>query len=1273
MANDFVVSGVIRGHWQSWGAASGPFGKPKGPEENVPGRNGSRQRFERGEIGWSGDHNIITSVYRLRNEACFEWISPLFEYEYFRYDVSYNGAGQGQAAMQVKSTVNQIWTKLQGFGEYAFTIKFCTDPTIGADECKHGWTIPVRLNLDTSTETPNPNPGGPQVKPKFAERWHELGAWDGPLGKPIFTHYDDPLEAFIQRFEHGIITTSPNHADGMVVAAYQRGRVIEVNWGGGLPSSFNVYRLDVYHNNKKVLEKLVRLWPGDWARSLNSSGFFRYEPPNTIEEAVYGFVISPGMTDKLRPVLAPNPDPTIKVEPAGFAEYDPDVVKFLHGQTLRGNVHYRPIPYVAQLDLPALDGTPHNAYASHAMRARSIVKHYVDAKRNLTWPVGEATETNTTLLIAYLQAAADDYNSRVPGELPNRVIAHAMLRTMNPGHGQVGTEINEEFLGIKISRKGDYDMTLIGLMVVAYRYRHLITNDELDFLLRVLVPHHLVGGHDKTIESYIVKLEVVPETENHMLMINSTRYLVNQIQFEKTGNQYYNNVQNGLKSWLLRYLQIIAKHDFLEFNSRPYQRLALHAIFNLNEFAKDPDIRTAAQIILDYVSMKFAVSNNRTRRIPPFRRLHEYMNRVCNVHRVLDHDTEGADALTGFFLMYLGPSDRNRNPTDQFPEGWSGTALIAGLTDYRPPPAAYIIAIERPGPYQHRFYHGTRPEVPEADEIADGGVEIYYSSPSFLLSAGGMFLNSGYGRDQFTGYKQVAYAQATTLLPTRAMDAKDRDRRDVLFEELIRFDQYPSKRVPVEEKQCTFEDERPAVNTGVHLGFACGANLVISVLWLRAAQVSNTVTPDSNGWIILNLNQDQPPYGPLGFYVAAYRTPVADPEPLKERYGMVPKNVGFLYVMEATDMPFDEFKQRILSRNTFPDKFEWSAVYEFHTPHDRERVFRFWIRPEEHKYQPRIYELNAESLNDFRSLKLVEGPYLNAPNGHDGFIEVYTPVYTPGCGMPLILDFRNAAQPSRRDNIDACPQPWLDRAQAMYHQAVRLVEAGHKGLAVSHANEAVMLYRRLATISGANVIIIAVNLVDLSSKLCGVGGLCSEAVHPIQLAVDILRNYQPAPEQQMEYLEIFAYTVHMLALRLLEAGRKNEAVGPANEALTLYRRLGGMSGANVMKVARYLLDLSGDLADYGLHSESVNPAQVAVLFLRGLQPQPDKQLEYLELFGFSLTNLARRLQKAERVNEAIISAQEAVTVYRRLAEMDPDKYGSMLQSAEQLVTTLTQS
>ncbi|QQE89513.1 hypothetical protein [Azotobacter chroococcum] len=474
------------------------------------------------------------------------------------------------------------------------------------------------------------------------------------------------------------------------------------------------------------------------------------------------------------------------------------------------------------LDPPAINGSPSHAFASHRVRASAIARHYALA-HPLDFMGTAADENNTIRLIAHLQTVSDDPEFRVPGHELSRTLAPKVLGSLNKGHGRLGTTVDADrgtFLGfgyVLSGRDGDYDAALKGLIVIAYRYRHLLTDDAFKHILDELVPSFLPGSDVSSFEKYSLDIRLTappwiiipvpreaPETENHMLLISSTVYLVNQLFLDRTGERKYNNRVNGLTRWLLGYMQAIAKHDFLEFNARPYQRYSLHALLNLHEFARDDSIKVAAQILLDYIMVKFAISSNWQRRICPFRRLKENANRPDNLHNeLLGAPGQGNDAVVGFFRMYAGPTDVNGAPLDKFPVSWGFEALIAGLAAYRPPPAAYILAMERDIPaFQHRFYHGARPKLPESDDQADGGVEIYYHSPSFLLSAGGMFLNSGYGHDEFTKYKQIGVAQSTTLLPTRA---------DVKFADLIRFDPYP--------------DERRATNTAVHRGFACGANL----------------------------------------------------------------------------------------------------------------------------------------------------------------------------------------------------------------------------------------------------------------------------------------------------------------------------------------------------------------------------------------------------------------------------------------------------------------
>lgn len=391
-------------------------------------------------------------------------------------------------------------------------------------------------------------------------------------------------------------------------------------------------------------------------------------------------------------------------------------------------------------------------------------------------------------------------------------------------------------------------MALKGLMTIAYRYPDLLGEGGRDFILNELVPGGIREGHPPEIEIVEVTFLNIdsPETENHLLMIESSRYLVNQLLHNRPPHDpRFNNAANGLSRWLLGYMQTIAKHDFLEFNARPYARLSLHTLYNLHEFARDPEIRTAAQILLDYTMMKFAVSSNRGRRVSPFRRLQHRINHQANARNDLYSDS--GDQVAAYFMAYTGFVDPEGRP-GKFPPSLTFNALISGTAAYRPPPAAYILAMKRDNPPSlHRFYHGTRPQLRGSPDIADGGLEIYYHSPSFLLSAGGSFLNSGYGHDEIDigveAWEQTSRAQATTLIPTRA---------DTRFHDLIRFEPYPD---PFVDPYADDPDDpdtlrTSAVNNGVDRGLMVGANL-------RPAEKKTILEHASSHSIALALHADR--------------------------------------------------------------------------------------------------------------------------------------------------------------------------------------------------------------------------------------------------------------------------------------------------------------------------------------------------------------------------------------------------------------------------------
>jgi hypothetical protein len=460
----------------------------------------------------------------------------------------------------------------------------------------------------------------------------------------------------------------------------------------------------------------------------------------------------------------------------------------------------------------ALDGSPAQAFASHKARANGLARHFA-LTRHLSTVQGEAGEDNTVTLMAHLHAASEDPTFAVPNQEPSLTAAPKALRRLTRGEGKVGTF-------------GKYDFALKGLMPIAYRYRHLLSEEDFNHILNELLPGEISGGHPVEVEFLEVTfLNIdIPETENHLLMTESSRYLINQLRHTRPGDRF-DNARNGLSEWLLGYMQRIAKHDFMEFNARPYARLSLHSLYNLHEFAHDIEIRTAAQILLDYTMVKFALSSTRGRRVSPYRRLQPRINHQANRSNYL-YDP-GGDQVAGCFLACTGMIDAAGKPV-HFPASLDYTGLIASTAAYRPPPAAYILAMKDDNPASlHRFYHGTRPRVLRSPDIAEGGLEIYYRSPSFLLSAGGQFLNSGYGNDELgepikPAWRDTSRAQATTLIPTRA---------DVGFHELLRFEPYPDRFVDPYGRLHEYDDDEAerrrtfAVNIGVHRGLAAGANM----------------------------------------------------------------------------------------------------------------------------------------------------------------------------------------------------------------------------------------------------------------------------------------------------------------------------------------------------------------------------------------------------------------------------------------------------------------
>ena len=1249
MPDAVALTGRIAERWLWWGGAGGPFGPAVASEEMVPGHSGVRQRFERGEIAWSPEQDMLTSVFLLRNEACLEWSRPGMDFDYFRYDVEFNGAGQGQAAAKIRfgdeaypDQAQYIWTRLQGLGEYTFVVKSCTSPLIGADDC-NGWTVPVRISLGRVGDSPFAT--DPLVQGLIEERWHELGAWTGPLGRPRGAAAVDPLlRATRQDFEHGSLQTVPTAGPRMVVAAYERllppldselaHPSIELNWGGA-DTPYNVFQVDVSNNGQKLDDASGRVVPefGEWARMPNGGGQFR--------------------------LLGPRPAGKYEFQIWGAAVAEPDTAVLGGGEPLtRITVDLGPDnPPELPLELPALDGTPAAGFASQRDRSLSIVRDYARTRPlrvAFSPPPSKhsptATENDAVRLMAHLAAADEEPDFRPPGELPSLGLAHVQLRQLVVG--PVGTKLDpDSALDGLISwhRDGDYDAALRGLMPIVYRYGHLLTDSEIGFVLDRLVPPGLTGRHDESVETVSINVDAsvpealldtviaivgfgeevvigepltaeglirfltggVPETENHLLMIDSARYLANQLKHDRTGDGRYDNTKNGLRDWLLDWLQRIPQHDFLEFNARAYSRYSLHALLNLHEFAGDVEIRTLAQNILDYTMAKFAISSNQLRRVNPYRRLidhatglvvkdeHGHILRDPQGRPVYDpaHDSlysSSLDQLTGFFLTYAGPRTIDGAPKQTFPDEWAFIATIAGTAAYRPPPEAYTLAMTTShAPVQHRFYHGVRPKPTGSPDFPDGGVEIYFRSPSFLLSAGGIFLNSGMGHDEYPviRFKDSAVALSTTVIPTKA---------DVRFEELIRFDPYPAD--DNELSVGSHASGKRAVNTGVHMGFACGANLRIPDMWFRLTHTAD----DGGPWVFLDLTQNLDVIGPIGFYVAAYRTAPAPGDFPADP----PDNLGVLYATEAkrfddSVLDFHAFVEGTRDATQLPDRLAYGSEYDFHAGDSTSFTCR--LSTVSDKYAARVLSMNGEPLEqDLTRLPLVEGPYLSAPGLHDGVIHVSS----PECGSPLILDSHDARRPARTENADACPGFRHDRANA-------LIAMADQSLAVSGQRS--------------------------STDPQG-------AVRAARSAARVLAGFDPPAEEAVRYRAMRLRALTDLVFRLMTAHRAQEIPPMVAETVLAALQASSPPGADTFNIGAIVLTMSSWMDDLGLHEEAIECAKTAIEVLGTEAPAGADPARYLALAASAQFTLLVRLIAARELDRIPAALPAAIAAYRRAAE-----------------------
>lgn len=412
------------------------------------------------------------------------------------------------------------------------------------------------------------------------------------------------------------------------------------------------------------------------------------------------------------------------------------------------------------------------------------------------------------------------------------------------GGGAVGAGVGL----LACTREGDYDMTLMSLMPIAMEYVDQLEPQAQNKLLQEIL--NQTGGSGEVRTSIRCGLITIDETENHVLMTETARYLTNQLRWRGVRSQpqvfptdsadyerlrkLYDNETNGMETWILQRLQQPLQADFHEYNARPYARLSMRALHNLADYDQSSTrrVKTAATLVLDYLSAKFAASSQDLRRAAPFRRRagNADFNAFFGNHS--DEETWHFLALAGntraLEFLHYGRADW----------GAKGQLVFAGASRYQLPDLILDLLTDDSEDFSNRTFDATpldrSPNQEYVQAFRHEGAEIYAGDREFLISGGGVWRPSG-PQDKvlgFSGKDTEGQAFATFLIPRG---------QGVSRSELVRI--------------AGDSNRKSRQNLCVTLRFACGLNpYVPEMLYRRLAKspepcARSTVGLISEAWL----------------------------------------------------------------------------------------------------------------------------------------------------------------------------------------------------------------------------------------------------------------------------------------------------------------------------------------------------------------------------------------------------------------------------------------
>lgn len=387
----------------------------------------------------------------------------------------------------------------------------------------------------------------------------------------------------------------------------------------------------------------------------------------------------------------------------------------------------------------------------------------------------------------------------------------------------------------------------------------------------------------------VVQSVRVPETENHRLMIESTRYLNNQLlredlQGDSGRLDYLNEAQQDVHDWLLKRMRDILRNDFIEYHARPYQRESVAALCNLYDFAEDQEVSDGARILLEFAFAKFAVGSNQGRRLVPYRRhMGDLKDHVLDGENVM-FTGQAADHQEALGLLYTGQTQQLNN--GYAPAVFPSEAAVPAFSWFTPSPVVLDLAIDKTTPYLQRFRHD--------------GMEAYASGKGYLITAGGVVSSPAYTIGGIGNAEDMGAAVPTTLMFPSGIGK-------ATWLSFLQFQgMYKTISGHLKDDPKTSFDG----NTCVTKGFACGVNLYVPPDMIGCL-VYGPATRENN-WAFFN-SAKCPGYsdGPAVF-VVVYQKPCLLPDPNCQ-------TLGFFEAVDQTvaptDAAFNAFIADTLARN----------------------------------------------------------------------------------------------------------------------------------------------------------------------------------------------------------------------------------------------------------------------------------------------------------------------------------------------------------------------